>query len=28
VSIDGNASFCRGLLSTRYGTTEREGKTA
>jgi metal-sulfur cluster biosynthetic enzyme len=28
VSIDGNASFCRGLLSTRYGTTEREEKTA
>jgi len=28
VSIDGNASFCRGLLSTRYGTTEREERTA
>ena len=28
VSIDGNASFCRGLLSTRYGATEREEKTA
>ena len=28
VSIDGNASFCRGLLSTRYGIPEREEKTA
>ena len=28
VSIDGNASLCRGLLSTRYGTTEREERTA
>jgi hypothetical protein len=22
VSIEGNASFCRGLLATRYGLTE------
>jgi metal-sulfur cluster biosynthetic enzyme len=28
VSIDGNASLCRGLLSTRYGIPQREEKTA
>ena len=28
VSIEGNASLCRGLLSTRYGIPEREEKTA
>ena len=28
VSIEGNAGLCRGLLSTRYGTPEREEKTA
>jgi len=28
VSIDGNASLCRGLLSTRYGIPHREEKTA
>ena len=28
VSIEGNASLCRGLLSTRYGIPEREERTA
>jgi metal-sulfur cluster biosynthetic enzyme len=28
VSIEGNASLCRGLLSTRYGIPQREEKTA
>lgn len=28
VSIEGNASLCRGLLSTRYNLPEREEKTA
>jgi metal-sulfur cluster biosynthetic enzyme len=28
VSIEGNASLCRGLLSTRYGIPDREEKTA
>jgi len=28
VSIEGNASLCRGLLSTRYGIPEREEKSA
>lgn len=28
VSIEGNASLCRGLLATRYGIPEREEKTA
>ena len=28
VSIEGNAELCRGLLATRYGTIEREEKTA
>jgi len=28
VSIDGNASLCRGLLYTRYGNPEREERTA
>jgi len=28
VSIEGNASLCRGLLSTRYGIPHREEKTA
>jgi metal-sulfur cluster biosynthetic enzyme len=28
VSIEGNASLCRGLLATRYGMTQREEATA
>ena len=28
VSIEGNASLCRGLLSTRYGIPQREERTA
>ena len=28
VSIEGNASLCRGLLSTRYGIPDREERTA
>jgi metal-sulfur cluster biosynthetic enzyme len=28
VSIEGNASLCRGLLSTRYGIPERQEETA
>jgi metal-sulfur cluster biosynthetic enzyme len=28
VSIEGNASLCRGLLATRYGIPQREEKTA
>jgi metal-sulfur cluster biosynthetic enzyme len=28
VSIEGNASLCRGLLSTRYGIPQRKEKTA
>lgn len=28
VSIEGNAELCRGLLATRYGTPDREERTA